>query len=252
MIQIELVSHCFCPPQLDQYSQQLRVQFASLLHWPPVTCEVRLVVCYTSTDRATNAVLVEISQWARPDNVDLWFLDLPPSHLFRRAIGRNIRAKRTDANIIWNLDCDYLFVAPCLDDVARLVDPTTPLSMPSHILIHRDHSTGDAELARMRSESLPKPDLSLFVEKRQGPCIGGVQLVGGDWARAHGYLDGTKWVQPVNPEQGFRSCRCDKAFRSHNGLSAVKLPIKGCYRQRHSVDGRDFTQDGIKVGREVW
>lgn len=249
---IEIVTHVYSPPGLDQYSQMLRVQAASLIHWPPETCHARLTVCYTFSDNETLRTINEISLWTRPKNVDFWFLGMQPGQLFRRAIGRNMRAKESMADVLWYTDCDYVFARGCLDDVARFVDPETPLSMPSRIFIHRDHATGDAELERMRHEALPKPDLSLFVEKRQGPCIGGIQLVGGKWARNHGYLDGTKWVDPVSEDEGFRSCRCDRAFRKHNQLSAVRLPIAGVRRCRHTKDGRDYALDGTKVGKAVW
>lgn len=248
---VELVSHCYCPPGLDQYAQQLRVQAASLIHNKPQLCDVRLTICYTQHDEATAQVIDELMTWNWPYTVELGLLLLDRSMLFRRAIGRNLRAKDTDADIIWMTDVDYFFGAQCFNDLVRVWEQQ-PLSMPAHILIHRDHETGDVELARMRKQSLPEADLSLFVERKQKICIGGVQIISGEWARRHGYLDGTRWVQPVGEEAGFRSCRCDKAFRSHNELSAVRLPIRGVHRLRHTRDGRDYRADGKQVGKEVW
>ena len=63
---IEIVTHVFCPPGLDQYAQQLRVQAASLIYWPPTHCRVHLTACYFEEDKATTDVIQELLLWKRP------------------------------------------------------------------------------------------------------------------------------------------------------------------------------------------
>jgi len=77
-----------------------------------------------------------------------------------------------------------------------------------------------------------------FMMEKYRRAIGGIQIVRGSWARENGYLDDTRWTQPVSINTGFRSCKCDVPFRKQVGSSeAVDIP--GVYRIRHSRCGRD-------------
>jgi len=254
MIKIDIVSHCHCPPGVDQYAEMLRWQYASLIHFQPVDVVVRLVVCCSPLDEATFAAIkwIDANRGDRDETPDIVPIFLPPEKLFRRAIGRNIAAKSSLADVMWFTDVDYCFGPGCLQTVASLVSASDLLCQPATIWIHRDHATGDAAIERERGKPFPMLDFSEFIERRQKICIGGVQIVGGDTARRIGYLAKTKWVEPVDPELGFRSCRCDKAFRSINKLHAKALPIPCVFRLRHTRDGRDYTMEGAKVGKSVW
>lgn len=251
MTKIEIVTHVYCPPGVDQYAHMLRYQAASLLHWP-ADPHVQLSVLYCPQDRSTTDVVYSLSMLQFPPDVQVVGFPLEPGQLFRRAIGRNMRALATDADVVWFTDVDYFFGQHCLDDVATLVHRNSGLCIPATIQIHKDHQTGADEVRRTRGILAPKADLTQFVERRQKIAIGGVQIVGGDLARRIGYLDGTAWVQPVDPAAGFRSCKCDHAWRRHNQLDATRLPIRSCYRMRHEQDGRDYTRDGTMVGKAVW
>jgi hypothetical protein len=245
---------------VDQYAQHLRFQVAALRHWPPTKCRVTYTCFFTYEDMETSSVVGKLArhQSVLPDNVVLAFVPLEPAALFRRAIGRNMVAKETTADVVWFTDIDYFAGPSCLDSIAELVDKHSGLVFPETYWINRESEhgtpwqTGDQIVRWGRQETWPKADLSLFAEKRQRVCIGGMQIVGGELARRIGYLDGTKWVEPVDPSLGFRSCRCDAAFRRSNRLDARKLPIRGMYRLRHGTDGRDFTATGVKEGKEAW
>lgn len=254
---IEIVTHCYCPPSVPQYAEMLRWQFASLYrNRPPIPTS--LTVCYTSTDTATSAVIAKIGREFFESNrhdmapLTLKAVDLQPEFLFRRAIGRNFVALGTKADVVWYTDVDYCFGPGCIETVADLVGPDDPLQHPRDILIHTKHAWGDEDLWHGRDALLPQVDPKRFTSKRQKMCIGGVQIVGGDTARALGYCKGSKWVKPVDPIHGFRSCRGDKYFRRANKLSSRALEVPSVYRLRHTQDGRDFDECGTILGREVW
>jgi hypothetical protein len=252
---LEIVTHVYCPPGVDIYAEHLRWQFASLYRHQP-TGPTTLTICYTRTDAATAAVLARIrgivQQAGRLENLQVQALDFEPGALFRRAIGRNYAAKRTRADAIWFTDADYCFGPGAIAAVLQLVEPTSQLVQPESLWIHTTHALGDADLEAGRSQEFPDIQPEHFSRRRQKVCIGGVQIVGGDTARRLGYCQQTKWVQPVDPAQGFRSCRCDRAFRKLNNFHALRLPIPQVYRLRHGTDGRDYDLDGQARGREVW
>lgn len=248
---IELVVHCFCPPGLDTYAEHLKWMWSSLVRYP-TEAHVTLSVCFTPQDSATTKRLAAMMQnWdSRRPRINT--VPLPPGSLFRRAIGRHLCSQRSMADVLWFTDVDYMFGSDCLNDVCNQVGPDDGLCMPSHIWIHCDHETGNTAVESQRQVDYPKINFSEFVERRQKIAIGGVQIIGGNTARKIGYLGGTKWTEPVDASSGFRSCRCDKAWRHHNKLSAARLEIRNCLRIRHISDGRDFDLQGKNIGKEVW
>ena len=250
---IELVTHCYCPRGTDTYAEHLKWQWASLVHYRPQTCNVLLTICYTQEDTATALRVQAIEQSAKQQRgLNVQAMDLSPSRLFRRAIGRNVAAKWSRAQAVWFTDVDYMFGPTCLDTVTAKVQRTAGLVMPAYLQIQTDHATGDRMIAAHRAEQYPRIDPTLFARRKQRIAIGGCQIVGGDLARAIGYLDGTKWTQPVDPMAGFRSCRCDKAWRQLNGLNAIRVDVPNVYRIRHGEDGRDYDYQGEKIGKGAW
>lgn len=251
---LEIVTHCFCPPGVDQYAEHLKWQIASIEHARP-SYPVLLSVCYTSQDEATSEMLRRmLPHNSPPKHFSMRTIDLEPRFLFRRAIGRNWCAKQGGGNtdVIWYTDVDYLMGPECFEDIARLVSRDSGLVIPATINISPDHETGHQMVEAARGEAWPEIDPAKFQPRKQKIAIGGCQIIGGAIGRQIGYLDGSKWVEPVDPEQGFRSCRCDKAWRQQNKLESQRLPIRGVYRIRHTVDGRDYTQTGEAKGTEVW
>lgn len=247
---IEIVTHCYCPPGVDEYAEHLKWQYASLKHWTPKV-PVQLTVFYSADDRATCHRIAKMSSH-EIDGVRLCIRALGHGELFRRAVGRNYRALFTKCDVIWFTDVDYSFGEGCLDAVAEHMSEDSGLRLPQTIHINTDHQVGHDMVVAAKDDDWPRIDPTKFSTRRQKVAIGGVQIIGRKFANRIGYLHGTKWVQPVDPKAGFRSCKCDKAWRSHNKLSSKRLPIPNCYRIRHTRDGRDYTIDGTLVGTEVW
>ena len=247
---IEMVTHCYNPPGTDQYAQLLKWQLASLANNPPKT-RYQITVCHWDRDEAMFDMIAGLKELCL--GVSLSFLPMEQGKLFRRAIGRNIRAKRTKAKVIWFTDCDYLFGEGCLDTVVDLVSQNMGLCIPATVKINVDHATGNAAIERERDNPLPQIIESEFKERREKKAIGGLQIIGGRTANQIGYLDGTSWVDPVDASKGFRSCRCDKVWRTKNKLASTRLPILNCYRMRHELDGRDYDAIGTKgEGKVNW
>ena len=252
MAQLEIVTHCYCPPNIPWYAEHLRWQFASLcLHRLE---EVVWSVCYTPSDIATVRSL-EICLAKNKVNhaVKILPISLEPASLFRRAIGRNIRAKATRADVVWFTDVDYSFGPDCLDvAVVRLneCEREENLIFPAHTWISIDHGIGQNMVKQHMQEACPLVTQykAWFKLRANRTAIGGIQIVLGDYCREHGYLDGTKWVNPVSVDEGFRQCVCDKRFRRQVGDS-VRVEIPNVYRIRHTEDGRDFDLEGRKGGR---
>ncbi len=71
-----------------------------------------------------------------PENVVISIHPLPEAFLFRRAIGRNMRAKQSQADVLWFADTDYLFGEGCIDDVMRQVDRDDELRFPAETQIN--------------------------------------------------------------------------------------------------------------------
>lgn len=242
MSSIEIVSHCYNSDEVPIYSSLAQLQFSSLLLNPP-SIDTTISVCYTSEDQLT----VEVINWFRYEirNIKTLHLKdfcLPKEKLFRRAIGRNIVAKSSSADVIWFVDCDYLFRFTCTLSLAHYYCLKSDCNMvyPEAVNINITHGLGDGYIERA-SKYLPyiiQIDPDHFTSKKQRKAIGGIQVVRGDYCREHGYLDGTRWMNPVNTNKGFRSCKCDVPFRKQVGKSeAVDIP--GVYRVRHSFCGRD-------------
>jgi len=251
---IEIVSHVYNPPRLHTYADLLKHQFGSLWHYPTIH-RVTLTVCYTSRDGATRDRIEKIGRIADEsdrDGLEVRALDFPPGSLFRRGVGRNFCALQTKADVIWFTDVDYQFGPGCLDAVGDMCGRETELVMPGYLWLSRDHATGDKDMWDHRDEDLPPIVFDNYAERKQRVCIGGCHIVGGYTANKIGYCGGTKYATPVSEEEGFRSCRCDKAFRRINKLQAKRLPIPSVYRMRHGIDGRDYDLSGTVRGKEVW
>lgn len=177
-------------------------------------------------------------------------LELPLSQLLRRAIGRNIVALSCTEDVLYNVDCDYWFGDGAIDAVMQQVSPDSELCYPDEVQVNVDHATGDRMVAENWDVTLPRIDPSLFTPLRRRLAIGGLQIVGGNVARERGYLDGTKWVEPVAVERGWRATKEDKAFRQGRKATPIKVP--NLYWIRHAVKGQDLDFEGRHVGRGAW
>lgn len=232
---IDIVTHCYAV-EYPHFADLLAYQVSSLFLCPP-KCDAKLVACFCLEDKKTVDVLNWASYW-----LPVYRIPLSPQALGRRCIGRNRAAKETEADLVWFTDCDHTFQEGCLDRLASLDWPIAegvPASMvfPKTIKIHQDYATGDQAAEKVGGKPhLVSVDKSRFVDKHYNRAIGGVQIVRGDFARKHGYLDGdSKWQKPA--DKPFGDFKDDVAYRGfckqHGHIVGVDLP--GVYRMRHST-----------------
>jgi hypothetical protein len=238
---IEIVTHCWAG-QTDIYAYLLRYQLSSLFSRTN-DCWVSITVAYAKDDPKTVQCLKEMEPLLTTNGVRLVLLPLPHSHLFRRACGRNIAAKQTDADVVWFTDCDYLFHNLSLEVAIEECDlDRRCVYYPRTVGANIDELAGDRLIERSRKvhEDWFLADEKLFVPKHYGRAIGGIQIVSGDLAREEGYLEGNERSKPLEKNvDGFRSCRCDQHYRKAVGKS-VAVDIPGVYRIRHTPKGRNL------------
>jgi len=249
---LEIVTHCYCPPNVTQYARMLEWQFQSIMN-NRTDGSVTLSVCYSKDDHITSLTLKALDELPAVDGVFLNPIPLDEGHLFRRSVGRNIAATASSADIVYFTDVDYFFGAGFFVDIMASVETQSGLCCPNAVKISTTHEFGDRMLAEVAPGTIQE---KWFTLKGIRKAIGGVQVIGGATARKYGYLDKTKWVKPVDPEMGFRSCRGDVRFRRKmiKALGDIEyFSTSSLYRVRHSVDGRDFTFSGEQLkGREAW
>lgn len=243
---IEIVTHCWSGSEVPIYHRLLQIQLGSIARYAPsIFDKVKVTVCFNPEDIKTAeiaALYFENPESKR--NVRISMKPLLKKHLFRRAIGRNLAAKKTKADVVWFTDCDYLFMGDCLRDAYEAcLASQHNMVFPSTVHIHKAHSFGDVLIDKLERKPFHFPviDREHFEPRKERKAIGGIQIVKGDWCREFGYLDGTKWVEPVDPSKGFRSCKGDVPFRQAVGRSEA-VDISGVYRVRHSRAGRDKGQ----------
>lgn len=251
---LEVVVHVYNPPGMDQYVRQMLWLHRTLMYYSERTDRifrhVDLVVCMTTQDEATVEVMQKLLGVEVTGGYQIIAETLPPERLFRRAIGRNRRSQMTAADVVWYTDADYFVGPEFLDEIGQRMTVDSEMCYPRHILINKTHEIGDAML---RDKVPGDIDDDLFASQRLRKGIGGVQFVGGDFARRVGYCEGTKWTRPVDPSYGFRQCKCDVAYRRKIG-GGTRLDFEpSLYRIRHSSDGRDYDIDGNKgEGKQNW
>ncbi len=241
---LDIVTHCWSGQDVSIYHLLLKMQIRSLISASrKLKFAVRLSVVFTYNDEKTTNIIEEISS-ARLPFFEIVKFPLPEENLFRRAIGRNLVARSTPADIVWFTDCDHLFTERCLNDTMYHFDyikDEVDMVWPTHIKISTSHKNGD-ELIRLEEDCGWTP-LSIneknFHVRKERKAIGGLQIVMGDYCRTHGYLNNTRWVKPVTSDH-FLSCKCDVPFR-RNIDPDRKIPvlINDLYRVRHSRTGRD-------------
>ena len=237
MKSVHIISHCWCPPGYDFYSQLLKHQIASLIRYTSSIIKVKLTVCCDLNDTPTIQVFKSCMQLNDKENVELRLHPLTEDKLFRRAIGRNEVAKKSQCDVVWFCDCDYLFGIDCLLSVVTQVVECDTLYYPSTCLTNSTHGELEPIVESGRRTELPEIDYPAFIPKRIPRAIGGVQIVSGNTARRLGYLDGTKWMNPVDPKDGFRNTKCDISFRETIPGRNVSIRAVELYRLRHEVSG---------------
>lgn len=236
---IEIVTHCYAN-QLPHYASALTYHLSSLhkeqdIGLPYKDFDIQPTVCYSVADKKTSRV---VDWFDHNTKLNIRHICQPPSRLGRRCIGRNIAAKESDADVVWFNDVDQCF-CECLGNLFCLDWPNNAVMIyPKDIMIHQDHQTGDKVLNEVKDDPrIEDIELSLFVPKHYRKAIGGVQIVKGDFARKHGYLDNNpKWQNMKTEFNLFGDFRDDIAYRNYcleyGDIVGVDLP--GLYRMRHT------------------
>jgi len=243
-MKIELVTHCLATEN-PNFAGALALQISSLLLDQPKHCDVQITVCMNEEDVNTVRVVRHFAK-LQHNGLRIKALNMPIDELGRRCIGRNHAALYTNADIVWFTDVDHCFYDGILDRLVSLEWPVSkvpdegrgvPVSMmfPGEIMISKNWDIGDEETKGLAAVPELKPlDAGNFVTKGYNRAIGGVQIVRGKFARAHGYLNGNDdWQTPV--KKPFGSFRDDIAYRdfcSKHG-PIVKVDLPGVYRLRH-------------------
>lgn len=221
---ILLVTHCYAT-QLPHYAAFLRYQLESIAEHAQRTA--RVAVCFTPSDEATTGVIQEYLS-----RVDIKGYALQLDELGRRSIGRNRAAMDAGANIVWFTDVDYVFGSGCLKALSEMYwDTGWSMVYPHKIMIHKTHAIGDEYAKKHRPMSIDD-----FEFQHYNRAIGGVQIVRGDQAREHGYLNcQSKWQQPTT--KPFGDFRDDLAYRGEcaDRGQIHKIELPNLYRLRHST-----------------
>jgi len=228
---IEIVSHCF------RYWKSWSYQASALILFPP-RCKVKLTLCYTEADeRSAEFVPFFQDQFKAVDTVDFSPMHLEPSRLFRRAIGRNIAAKLTEADLVLFTDADYIFRDGCLDALVERFSRDYVLACPS-VVRKCPHSEGDRLIEAASVPGVRDIPVDKFEIARLRVAIGGFQCVTGETARKFGYLDGHRRFQrpAIRWQRTFEDTRYRRAIKGGRG---VPLDIPEVYRIRHSLYGRE-------------
>ena len=232
-LKLEIVSHCW------RYGHYLTYQLSSLVNHRTDKFDITMTVFYNEDDEKVAPVLDYFGRMELPGITWNW-QPLSKEKLFRRAIGRNLAAKNTQADWIWFTDADILFHKHCLDTLAdvlqgrddRLVHPRIGLGTD---LLEEDDSILEKGRAGPNLLDIPLDRFTPYGgprEKAQGPH----QITHGDIARACGYCDSIKHYQ--TPAERWMKTYEDRAFRWLIGYHGTPLDIPNVCQIRHIVKGR--------------
>jgi len=238
---VDIVSHCYAA-ELPQYAAMLIYQASSLVLHKPNRCRVRLSVCVWDERETDEKLFDPIAEKAVEQVKEMIWMScriirMTREEIGRRCIGRNRACLSAYADFVWFADVDQIFRDGILDRLVGMPWPDgASMIYPREIMIHRDWVTGDE---RTSAVDLDNPQLididpTEYVTKPYRKAIGGVQIVRGNFAREHGYLNrDAKWLRPT--EKPFGDFRDDVAYRRYclkqGPIVAVDLP--GLYRLRH-------------------
>ncbi len=240
MRKIELILHCY------RYSRCLSYLLSSLEINPAPSAKITVTVFWAGMhDVATLDVLRYFNDHCemgrRPayeePRVRLrpWTLELP--QLLRRAIGRNMAALQTTADLVWFCDGDYVFGPDCLETLATMDLPESRLYYVREVQISKTHALGDAASLKAAGGAgvyeIDPDDYKVSHHR----AIGGLQIVPGDVARKYGYCRDTKWQNPV-ADSKWQDTRGDRAFRGILQTKGVAIHLPNLFRIRQSVEGR--------------
>lgn len=229
---IRIVTHCYAGA-LPQYAYFLKAQLWSIEQFAPK--DTKISVCCSPGDGLTCDVL---AQYREPLKGQLFILFLAEQELFNRSIGRNIVALRQKEDIVWFTDVDHVFLGDCLTSLQmQMLNAEWGIYFAKYIKIHKYHQIGDSYWKTIRDEGNFFVDENDFETKKYNRAIGGVQIVPGDMARKHGYLnDQPQFRRPTDGKKPFPSFKDDVRYRAAcvNRYKAQALKLPNLYRLRHT------------------
>jgi len=230
----EIIIHCYSIDR-PEYWRALCYQLSSLVTQPS-GMKVVATVFYHPEDVMVMRVLWLFRELTN-DRFFLYEAPLKREYLFRRAIGRNLTAKNTDARYVWFADCDYFVTGDFLHRMAtHMFDDHLYFPLETRWTV--DRKEGEAMLAVLDDpQFIENPvEMGQFEPKTEDRAIGGIQFVQAHVAR-RGYLDETKWVEPQNEEEiakPFYNFRDDIKYRTMNNFGyGTPIDAPGLYRIRH-------------------
>ncbi len=234
-LELEIVSHCW------RYSHLLIYQLSSLVLYPPEETSVTMTVFFSPEDPATVALLDFFGHRKVP-RVRWNWQALEKTRLFRRALGRNLAARRTRADWIWFADCDLVFRAGAMDSAGRaLASRDDRLVFPRRHLITELLDPEDPILVSGRGAPRlldigTDPECASYTPDVREKAVGALQIVRGDVARAGGYCGTIPFYQ--RPVPRWRRTHEDRVFRWLLGTHGTPVDIEGIFRIRHQRKGR--------------
>lgn len=250
---LDIVVHCWAA-DLPQYAAMLRVQAKAIVDYAPANSLIhyRVGVASPEHDPHTWEVLKQIIDertmltlyggndhilYLSP-NVVLNIHTLPRERLFRRAIFRDWCIRHGGPDVFWLADVDYAPLEGCLAAILAQVQNDSGLCFPREYAVHLDHAVGDQHWQDILAGKIPEIDASQFKTRPTKTAIGGVQIIGSQYAKRIGYLggEGSKWQKPEETTVPFRCFRDDSTWRRlkfPDGGRIIDVP--NLYRQRHSI-----------------
>ena len=249
VLAIEIVSHCW------QYAHLLAYQLSSIIHFPPTRATLCMTVFHAAEDEKTRALLAFFGAKQVP-NVNWNWRPLERERLFRRAIGRSLAARATDADWVWLTDCDIVFHRDCLDSLAdRLQGSRERLVYPREERVTEMLPPDDAMLAAASGEPrLVDIDTGRFRPVAIPQAKGAYQIVHGDIARRCGYCERPSLYQ--RPVPRWAKTYEDRTWRWLMQTDGTPVDIPGVHRIRHIQKGRygenralAGTRSGIRLGK---
>lgn len=233
---IEVVAHCW------RYWRTLTYQAGGFLADPPpewIDVVYRLFMTPDDHETARRVEMLQSLDW--PANVSFQVSPLPASRLFRRAIGRNIAALESQADVVWFTDCDYIISSRSLIDLSAAMQSCPHSFVFPEEVLEYPHDDSERLIEAATEWQAPyrlqlPPELK---KRRYRRAIGGIQIVKGDICREHGYLNGSsRWQKP---QQSWQRCFDDVAFRKHLaefGVTGRGVPIGQVVRLMHAKRDR--------------
>lgn len=228
---IEVVSHCW------QYAHLLVYQLSSLVLAPPQRARVTMTVCYCPEDEGTQELLDFMAVQEIP-RVRWNWIALPREALLRRAVGRNLAARASQADWVWFTDCDVVFAEGCFDALATAVRGRQDrLVFPQEERCTRMLPPDDPVLTNgRRAPAVRTVEWENFSVARPRQATGPLQIARGDIARVWGYCGEIGSYQRTTDR--WRKTYEDRVFRWLLGTPGTALDIPGVYRIKHIEKGR--------------